>query len=161
MAISLKNHEDRITALEGKIGTNLSDTGWINGTFQSFVVGDIFFNQKILRYKVMNSIIFMEIGCKINSTGNKKLVGNLPNWKYGTVYFSTSGSGDNGGGLEAKSLYVDNSGNLYCNCVNQYNCIMRGTSVFPLTIYYIVRYNIYRLVLFLSHLNIKFGGERR
>ena len=30
-----------------------------------------------------------------------------------------------------------------------------------LTIYYIVRYNIYRLVLFLSHLDTKFGGERR
>lgn len=30
-----------------------------------------------------------------------------------------------------------------------------------LTIYYIVRYNIYKLVRFLSHLNTKFGGERR
>ena len=30
-----------------------------------------------------------------------------------------------------------------------------------LTIYYIVRYNIYRLVRFLSHLDTKFGGERR
>ena len=30
-----------------------------------------------------------------------------------------------------------------------------------LTIYYIVRYNIYKLVQFLSHLNTKFGGERR
>lgn len=30
-----------------------------------------------------------------------------------------------------------------------------------LTIYYIVRYNIYKLVRFLSHLNAKFGGERR
>ena len=30
-----------------------------------------------------------------------------------------------------------------------------------LTIYYIVRYNIYKLVTFLSHLDTKFGGERR
>ena len=30
-----------------------------------------------------------------------------------------------------------------------------------LTIYYIVRYNIYKLVRFLSYLNTKFGGERR
>ena len=30
-----------------------------------------------------------------------------------------------------------------------------------LTIYYIVRYNIYKLVQFLSHPNTKFGGERR
>lgn len=51
----------------------------------------------------------------------------------------------------------------FTDCKHLHNIDQRYGYFIPaiLTIYYIVRYNIYMLVRFLSHLNTKFGGERR
>ena len=162
MAISLKNHEDRIIELENRATQNLSDTGWINCNPTSLLTVSKY-GRQIFRYRVLNGVVYLHIGCKIETNEYNAHLGTLPNWKYGEAVFDIQGFGDRGAVAEGRSVRVDSSGKMYYNIeqMSQWAYVAESVASYPLTIYYIVRYNIYKLMRFLSHLNTKFGGERR
>lgn len=162
MAISLNNHESRIKTLEGKIGAGFSDTGWINAVNKNMESYQIF--TLLQRYRVVNNILYIQIRGRVKGSVNNTVACQLPQWKYGSIDVASIGIGDKGGVFEGNFVSIDASGNVKLRNPgywNQWVIFAGGFVSYPLTIYYIVRYNIYKLVQFLSHLNTKFGGERR
>ena len=158
MAISLNNHEYRIKTLEGKIGAEFSDTGWINGTM--YYLNNYNQLQRACRYRCLNSVLYFEIRGYVPTSSTSTVIANLPNWKYGEKIIATTGHGNNAGSAEGNAVKIDSSGNIRNLMAFNQAPIYYGL-MSALTIYYIVRYNIYKLVRFLSHPNTKFGGERR
>ncbi len=159
MAISLKNHEDRIVALENNQAVSSGDTLWQPCTEIKIKAFDGL--SPWARYRIKNGVLYVE------STGRLEdgygILFRIPNWKYGAFeFYSAAGYGDKNGNYECKKFAIDESGYIKIPSVfgSQWP-VLQGLMVTPLTIYYIVRYNIYKLVMFLSHLDTKFGGERR
>ena len=145
MAISLKNHDDRIKALESKGG----------GMIKSFSTGNpgyvIFDNGFSIQFGNTN-LVRSNITCKFAKTFNSILSGSwFVNCKNGQAQWECTIKTIN---LSNSQFVINNSDHAFSGRVYWH---VLGT----LTIYYIVRYNIYKLVRFLSHLNTKFGGERR
>lgn len=156
MAISLINHESRIKVLENRADQNFSDTGWINCNPTNLLTQSEY-GRQIFRYRVLNGVAYLQIGCKFTTSEYNAHLGTLPNWKYGEAIFDIQGFGDRGAVGEGRSVRVDSSGKMYYNVkmMSQWACVIESVTSYPLTIYYIVRYNIYKLVRFLSHLNTK------
>lgn len=121
MAISLNNHETRIKTLEDKIGTGMSDTGWINGTrTSSFTTQHNDDNPvcrlNVFRYRVMNGVVFLDVTGVVRTTQNGSSwvhMGTLPNWSYGELWFAPNGQGTENGSFEGKAIRVDSSGKVY------------------------------------------------
>ena len=135
MAISLNSHESRIKTLEGKIGAGFSDTGWINGTPIKISKHD-YGRNLILRYRIVNNVAFLHLCGYVSTFTFNDIIGTLPNWRYGEVYFGYSGGGDAGGEYESNSFRVDVNGNIRYNVpgMSQYAFVPENVASCPLTI---------------------------
>lgn len=135
MAISLNNHETRIKTLEDKIGTGMSDTGWINGTLSSIANYKNQYNpqSQFLKYRILNGVAYLQMSCYVHSTSTNAHIGTLPNWTYGTCYFIWSGCGDRGGTAEGNSILVEPDGKVKSTItgIGEYQFMFTGTSCCP------------------------------
>ena len=166
MAISLKNHEDRIVALENKqaaggdsiykVLSSVTVNKSLGGSWAVLAgvpAGKVEFVACVGRVNGQDSrnakLFHVQQLKNHNDTNRFGSVGQV--WNSGGWYNTQYAYRINGSNLEGRTYATNKFDGVYV-----YNVMFLG-----LTIYYIVRYNIYRLVRFLSHLNTKFGGERR
>lgn len=160
MSISLNNHESRITALENKQNKLFKRVVLFSGECRPNNIAQL--SQSMLNFDIIRFIL-----CGTDGSGSL-----IPNMFVTNVFVdemqdksinSISVTGD----LSSAALIYLNDRDGYKSCqpyvggspYGDYWYLKQVVGI--LTIYYIVRYNIYKLVLFISHLNIKFGGERR
>ena len=157
MAISLNNHESRIKVLEGKIISPKCDIKLCHSGYNVSVDVTI---PSITKYPNAFITVICDNGGRHTSSGtrysektmNVSVLKSMLNY-----YFGITDPAANGDEVEF-SCISDTVIRVRQSAGNDVPYKVYWTN---LTIYYIVRYNIYKLVRFLSHLNTKFGGERR
>lgn len=155
MAISLNDHESRIKSLESRhraellfySGSESSGPGY----GETFTLADKLKNYSLIIIEILTSDGYFHsifYGPQfISSTGNHRY-NCTPNWDNYDLIVDLYPS------IDGLSIRINDTGVSTSR--------FKGIHwIYGLTIYYIVRYNIYKLVKFLSHLNTKFGGERR
>ena len=157
MAISLNDHENRIKVLENKLTSPKCDIKLCHSGFKTSVDITI---PSISQYPNAYVSLICDNGSTSTVSGarysektmNVSVLKSMLNYYFGIT--DPAGNGDE----------------VEFGCISDTVIRARRSSGndrpyklywVNLTIYYIVRYNIYKLVQFLSHLNTKFGGERR